>query len=364
MAGFRIIIADTDERYAAALEREFMRTYPDAADLEIITEPECFGEVFALPQRAKLLLVSETLYEPHLCRHDIDTIFLLTEEDECGEDRPEQGRSRVRAERKAESIEINRIFKYTSPKEIFREIEARCRGGFNRIEKQTKKTQIILVYAACEEAGRTTTAMGLSACLADSPGRVLYLNAGHLQWFSCLLKNSAPIEGREIYLRLREERGDVYEAIRHEIRKEGFFYLPPFGAALSALDMDYGVYERIIRCAAASGDFDYVVVDADAVFDGDKMRLFGLADKIVVVTGQDFCCAYATGLLVRAIADAAGEKYVYVCSDFDKNRPNALLSPSLRLDFSVDEYIEREEGGEKRDWMKSRGLQRTAFLVR
>lgn len=62
----RIIIADTDVNYIQSLQLKFIEEFFEKIDLEIITEREYFDELFSVPQKAEILVVSEDLYESSL----------------------------------------------------------------------------------------------------------------------------------------------------------------------------------------------------------------------------------------------------------------------------------------------------------
>lgn len=111
MAKSRVIIADLDSSYIIPLQAKFAEDFYNQVEIDIITEPEYFKSFFAKPQKAELLIVSEGLYDEHLQMHHIGKIFLMTERDQ-----------------KVEENELNvvRLFKYTSIKEIFSEIIGEC----------------------------------------------------------------------------------------------------------------------------------------------------------------------------------------------------------------------------------------------
>ena len=76
----RIIIADTDVNYIQSLQLKFIEEFFEKIDLEIITEREYFDELFSVPQKAEILVVSEDLYESSLQRHNISKVFLMVEQ--------------------------------------------------------------------------------------------------------------------------------------------------------------------------------------------------------------------------------------------------------------------------------------------
>lgn len=346
----RIIIADTDVSYIIPLQLKFIEEYFEEIDLELISDKDYFNTLFASPQKADVLVVSEELYDISLQRHNIGSVFLMTEqyeEDQTGD------------------LKANRIFKYTSIKEIFNEIIGKSEGL--QIRGKTKKEcQIVLIDSACGGTGKTTVALGISLNLTKNYKRVLYINAGRLQSFQRILINQTPITAANVYAKLTDALENVYDDIRHVIRKEQFSYLPPFKTAIISLGLSYSIYEKIALSAKKSGDFDYIVVDADTAFDDDKASLLSIADKVIIVTDQTEATLYATNVLVANINGVNNEKYSFVCNDFDKDKDNALISPNLSLKFSVNEYIEhmdRYDSLRCEDYSKNAGIQRTAFLV-
>lgn len=104
----RIVIADADEAYIAPLQQKFIEAFFDKIDLEIITEEECFRSLFSAPQKMDILVVSEAFYSIELQRHNIENIFLMTEQSSDGQ---------------TSDLLVNKIFKYAkNVKEIFHEI--------------------------------------------------------------------------------------------------------------------------------------------------------------------------------------------------------------------------------------------------
>lgn len=352
MAKPRIIIADTDVNYIIPLQLKFVEDFFERIDLEIITDKAFFDEIFSVPQRVDILIMSEELYDQSMQRHNISHVFLMTEQYE---------------EEQTADLNVNFIFKYTSIKEIFNEITGKAAEVFDDIDpSKRKETQIILVYSACGGVGKTTIAMGISACLEKNYKKVLYINAGHLQAFQRLLDNETPISTADVYAKLAAATDNIYDEIKHVIRKEQFNYLPPFKAALMSLGLNYSLYEKLILSAKKSTDYDYIIVDADTTFDEDKANLFGIADKVIIVTEQTASAVYATNLLVSNVTGMNGEKYIFVCNNFKKDRDNALISPIFTMKFAVSDYIEHSERYDQMkcaDLVKDSGIQKTTFLV-
>ncbi len=346
----RIIVADADASYINPLQLKFVEEFFEEIDLELITDEIYFNELFSTPQKAEALVVSEDFYDSTLQRHNIGCIFLMTEQQE---------------EDLTDELRVNRIFKYTSIKEIFNEIIGKCEGLHSQDAKK-KECQIILVDSACGGTGKTTIALGISACLTKNYKRVLYINAGHLQTFQRVLNNQTPISSANVYAKLANPSESIYEDIKHTIRKEQFSYLPPFKAAIISLGLSYSVYEKIAVAAKKSGDYDFIVIDTEPFFDDEKAKLLNMADKVLIITNQSEASVFATNILVSNINGINSEKYFFICNDFKKDRDNALISPKMTLKFSVNEYVEHMEHYDNLlcvDFGKFIGIQRVAYLL-
>lgn len=351
MAKPRIIIADTDPNYIIPLQLKFVEDYFEEVDLDIITDEGYFDTLFSSPQKADILIISEDLYSLAIRKHNISHIFLMTEQYE---------------EDSTADLNVNRIFKYTSIKEIFNEIAGKSADVFQNKKNIAQETQVVLVYSASGGTGKTTIAMGVSASLTKNYKRVLYINAARLQVFQHMLDNSSAITTADAYAKLAAPTDTIYQEIRHVIRKEIFSYLPPFKAALMSLGLQYSVFEKLIRSAKKSGDFDYIIIDADTTFDEDKAELIGLADKVLIITDQGRSSVVATNLLVSNVNGMSGEKYIFVCNNFQKENNNALISPEISLKFTVSDYVEHFRYYEQMsldDFSKESSIQRIAFLI-
>ncbi len=351
MAKPRIIVADTDLGYVQSLQLKFIEEFFEKIDLEIITDGAYFEELFSVPQKAEVLVVSEALYTTALQRHNISHIFLLTEhyEDDTTGD-----------------LNVGKIYKYTSIKEIFNEILGKSAGSLQVDGQSKKQTQIVVVTSAAGGVGKTTVAMGLAGSLAKNYKRVLYMNTDPIHTFQFLLKNSSPIASAEIYSKLARNGDNAYGEIKHLIRNEVFSYIPPFRGALMSIGIREEIFLQIAGGAKASGDYDFIVIDSNSAFDDTKASLLELADRVIFVTNQGRMSVSALNVLVDNINGINGEKYVYICNNFDKDADNALIAPDVQVNFQVNEYIEHMEhydGMLGADFANEVSLQKASYLL-
>lgn len=343
----RIIIADNDINYLIPLQLKFIENFFEEINLEIITDLDYFNEFFSSPQQADILIVSEKLYQISLSRHNIAHIFIMTEQSENSD---------------GDTTTTDRIFKYSSIKEIFSKIVGKSTDVLSSVRPDKAEAEIILVYSAAGGVGKTTVSMGISSVLTKSYKRVLYINASHLQSFGHMLTDSSPIRSSDIYFKLKHTSSDAYSDVRSAIRKEDFYYLPPFRAALISLDINYSVFESIITSAKASKEYDFIVVDADVSFDENKAKLFNIASKVLIITDPSIASLYATDLLASNINCADTDKYLYICNKFSSN--DAIPEPAQN--FSITDRIDRFENSDlikASSLYRAESIQRIAYLL-
>lgn len=84
-------------------------------------------------------------------------------------------------EEQTADLNVTRIFKYTSIKEIFNEILGKSSDSLNVKNAGKKEPQIVVVTSAAGGVGKTTLAIGISACLSQNYKKVLYVNCSRLQ---------------------------------------------------------------------------------------------------------------------------------------------------------------------------------------
>ena len=325
MKKLRIIIADEDYSYIIPLQLHFIEEMFEKINLEIITDREYFCELFSSPQSIDILIVSEDLYSSNLQKHEIKHVFLMRESPEM--------------------LDISEhfvsIYKYTNIKEIFSIMQGKIDWNISEIEEMNDNPQIVLVTSAAGGVGKTTVAMGIASVLSSRMKRVLYMNVDHLQTFHGLLFNRMPINDNGLYMQLSASENDVFSKLKHLIRKEDFYYIPPFKGALMTLGIKHSIGIELAKQAKISREYDFVIVDADSACDTDKIQLLEIADKIIFVTTQTDASIFALNCFLGSVDLPDKEKVMYVCNKFDPSERNAILEPEMEITFYVNEYIEK-----------------------
>lgn len=336
-----IVIADTDEMYLSTIERKLLKELGNRIELEIISDEAYFFEFFSNPKTAEIVAVGERFYTKDLLKHNIANIFLLCEEEDT---------------KNMQQVSVYNIYKYKGIKEIYNELIYRSLDKILADEKSVRQTQVIAWYSAIGGSGKTGLGLGFSSCLSNNHRKVLYINAESIQAFGYYLKNHSvmPTDG---FRAIRSDENHIYGNIRPYIRREGFWYIPPFQATLEALNLDYSIYSRLIQGAKESGDYDYIIVDIEAGYSTEKMELLKLADKVLIVLLPDPISLYKTEFVTKNLDLRDSEKYLFICNRYRKEN-------SLQNKFSIQEYVEDTETPmENIEQLANRkGIQKLAYM--
>lgn len=339
-----IILADTDENFLTPLEFKFLEELDDTVELEIITDPIFFNEYFSTPKSANILVVSERIYSSELKKHNINKIFVLTENiDEGG----------------TENLDIKKIFKYTSPQEIYKKVISLSSIDTN--VGNEKETIIALVYSASGGVGKSTIALGISESLAKGLNKVLYINAQRINSFQHNLSNASAIPNNAVP-EFMNTSGNFFGRINHVVRNEGFDYLPAFSMALPSIGLNFSVYAEIAKSAKASKKYDVIIIDTDCVFDKEKADLITLADKVIIVLEQTKNSVFATDMLLKNISCNDNEKFHFICNNFKEKESNALISSN----HVVNEYVRHFDSFDSmtiKDLGKQPDIQKVSYLI-
>lgn len=340
-----IVLADTDENYLATLEYKLLEISEDGTvDFEFISDPGYFLIFFGTPRSAEIVAVDETFYTPELQKHNINSLFVFTKENE----QPER-----------EDEKVSYVFKYKSSKEIINELIASIRPILTRQSKDTEITKLISLCAAAGGTGKSSIGIGLAACLAQNFRKVLYINTESIQSFGHYLNDDSGLPS-EAYRILREASGSVYKDVKHFIRREGFAYFPPISIVLDSLNLDFSFYTKLIRGAKESREYDVIIADLDSGYALPKMEIMRNSDKVIMVTKQDALSKCKLEYLIRNIDVYKKEKYIFLCNMYDETRENAFVMEQKKEQIALDEYIEYSEKpmDSIQDLLKNRGIQK------
>lgn len=344
----RIVIIDDDFSYVIPLQSKFIYEFLDNVEIEVITERDCMQSFFESLQKIDILIIDKKLYFDEISKHQIKHIFVL------GEDEKESKNSN----------QIYTFYKYTNVTEIFLKIVGV--GDLKiPIKADTRKSQIVLITSASGGTGKTTIALGMARALSDMYQRVLYIEASHLQTFQYFMDNKEPIESSIIYKKLTKIEKQNYADVRGELRTEHFTYMPPIKAPIMSFGINYNVFGTIAKAARESGEYDFIILDTDSIFDETKATMMNMADKVMIVTEPNSKSIYSTNKLVQSINNSDAEKYCYICNKY-KTEDIPQYKLQSRMFYKVDDYVDYFEKYENMNCEKfgsQESIRKLAFLL-
>ncbi|MBE5969320.1 MAG: hypothetical protein E7242_03725 [Lachnospiraceae bacterium] len=342
----KIILADSNEEYINTLKIRFATEFFEKIEIETITEKSYFEEAFSMPVQANVLIISNEWFDERIKRHPIENIFVLNDN---------------KLSESTSFLGVSSVYKYLDIFDIFSEIVGKCKECFNFAEEQ-KETKVIVVTSAVGAVGKTAIAMGLCAAFEKSNRKALYIDAEELQTFHYLLNYKECIMRNDVYSGLLHKDDGVYEELKKEIRKELFYYIPPFKASLLSLGIEKEVFLNLVERIINEKDYDYIVVDTDSSFDLEKMKFIDVADRVVVVVTNEEKACFATNIMLDNIANVGTEKFVIVSNEIASLESNYLTGVKL----PVKETIERIEDSAKiqpNEFCSNKGIQRLLVQV-
>ncbi|MBC8060469.1 MAG: AAA family ATPase [Clostridiaceae bacterium] len=322
MSKLVVVLADTDEKYLMPLELKFIEGFGDKANIEIISDKDYFKEYFSTLKKIDILVIHEELYTRDLEKHSIANLFILTE---------------LNGVSATEDLSTNKIYKYTSVKEIFNALMSTTSTKSLRPVHQ-EENKVLMVYSPSGGAGKTTVALGLCAAFAKCHKRVLYLNTETLQRYNFMLGNKGfcPL-GFEKHLIQQNE--NIIDYLPGVVGVELFDYLLPFRQSISSLNINMEHYKHLIERVRLSGQYDYIVVDSSSDFTCEKTMMMSYCHKVMIITRQDAVSVSKLEGLLANIDCSDNNKFMFVCNKYSGESVNSLISNNITNKCEISEYI-------------------------
>ena len=111
-------------------------------------------------------------------------------------------------------------------------------------------------------------------------------------------------------------------------------------STLDARNLTFEIYEKLIRGAKESGEYDFIIVDVEAGYSQERVKLLLEADKVMLVTMQDMASTYKMEYMMRNLDFRDREKYMIIMNRYDGEKENLYLKSELQQRFPVKEYVD------------------------
>lgn len=324
MGKLLVVIIDLDEAYVTALERKFVESLGEYADISIITDMCYFNEYFSIPRDIDVLVINEQLYNQQLSSHNIEVTYILTEN--LTENNPEN--------------EKKYIYKYTSVQDIFLQIS--CNEVIKKVidENGGNSTKVLLMHSPIGGVGTTTMSIGVAALLKKLGYSVIYISMENMQSFINYMnkKNVWDSENKE---HIKKADSTTYSAIKSSIVQGEFDYLPAFSESLNKLDITIKDYIPLLDSIKNAKEYDYIILDTDSYFSDGLLSVMNEVDKNIILTNQSKVACHKLEKMGRELEGVSGEKFMIICNKYNENITNNITL--YNGVFYVTDYIYYED---------------------
>lgn len=328
MKKIKIVLADTDEKYLEALTNKFVKELGEKMELQVISDIEYFLSFFCVPQDIDMLLVNRDIYFQELQKQNIKYICVLTEEVTNVEQ---------------ENVALHIIYKYSNMKELFSEIMYYAAKKIDVLNEKKNRTSVVAVSSGIGGVGKTSIALSISEYLAKNHRNVLFISTEAVQSFRCFMKDKSELP-KEAHLFLKENSTNVYQKIKPFIRKEAFDYFPPFSTVLESINLPFSIYKNLISSVIDSEEYDFIIVDTQTGYSDNLIDILQISNHVVVPFLQDAISKEKNLFLLESLKYNNQEKYVFICNQFEIEKPNSLKELKNIKIVSYIEYDEKRKG--------------------
>lgn len=271
----KIVIADTDERYAKRLFEALQRH--DNLFLAVYTDKECFNRE-VISSKYDIALIDASIASDITTPKSVKLpIFLYDEE------------STYRS-----GIDLSKyktIKKYQRAENIYKEIigiysEVVSDSYF--LNKNNKQSQVICFYSPVGGAGKTVISIAAANSVANMGKKVLYMNLESIASYGVLMKQKG---GKGISEAFSALDGSMNFELKLEslLQKtpQRVMYFEKFESLLDIYEITPDDIEKFVRAIQKTGKADYIIIDMSSEFNYLNMRIMDISDKIVLVERHD-----------------------------------------------------------------------------
>lgn len=318
-----LVFIDLDEAYLTALERKFVEELGKFANISIITDMCYFSEYFSIPREIDILVVNEQLYDAQLSNHSIGITYILTEN-------PVDN---------AKNNNYNYIYKYTSVQEIFTQISNNeiirgVSGG-----ALGKNNKLILMHSPIGGVGTTTLGLGIANVLKHMGYKVLFVSMENLQSFGNYFGESKFLP--DDFDKKFNTGAVTFDVIKSEIVEDEIDYIPPVKTTLEAMGISENKYIEMIRNIKSLGEYDYIFVDTDSVFNKNIISFMNEVDQVIILVEQYKRACQKLSKFVYNISGVSSEKLLFICNKYNDQKENELINYNGMI--YVSDYVYYDE---------------------
>jgi cellulose biosynthesis protein BcsQ len=192
---------------------------------------------------------------------------------------------------------------------------------------------LIAFFSGIGGSGKTTLSIAAAAALSDMNKSTIYISCEEVNTFHRYIEDSSPLPAEAIR-EIQEAAPDVYNRIKHNIRREYADYLPPFPASLFTLGISLGSIINLVKSIKGTNSYDYIVLDLGNNISDEYMELLAWSDKVAFIVLQDSFSVFKVNEVLKNIDLSEPSKTIYICNRFKDEKGNYIAASSV-----ITEYI-------------------------
>ncbi len=322
------MIADANEDFAVQVQQRMESVLGHAAEITLITDRDYLLEYFESPRQMDILLIDQNLYFRGVERHNIEWIYILTEDPDL---------------RKSEQAAfIDYVYRFSGLKDIVDKALSGLPESVLRSEGRSKNARMILIASPCGGSGKTITALALAGALRKRGKKTLFVDTTSLQQSYYWLRGK------------KHEKGDDYiqdhftpSGIKDVIERGAFDFVSPFRQPLPALGIEPDAYTPILQSLLQSTTYDYIVADSSSGFSVLLSQMMTFAHSVMLIGLQDRFSAKKMSAFLQFVDCSDANRFRLLCGMYRPDRKNHLAEE--RFPVQICEYIPYANLGDEQD---------------
>ncbi|RDU25146.1 AAA family ATPase [Anaerosacchariphilus polymeriproducens] len=337
---YNICVITQDESYINILENKLINELENFALLHIITDMEFLEEFLKEYQKIDVLIVAEELYGENFKKHDIKNIIFITNEREKQNNLDSLGQDVY-------------VYKYQGINEIYAYIDKVISTRLGIQTEIKEETKMIGIYSPVGGIGKTTTAIRIANALSKENKKVLYMNIESVQTFSQIFHAAEVLEeGVVSFIKSRDKKlNEVVSKLIRSNRK--FDYVLPLRQSMPMYGLELEDYSYFIKCCKENLLYDYIILDMSTELNLITSGVMELADKVVILIGQDKASMYKINYLMTQIDCSQNSHFKLWCNKYDSKKSNFIEeNTNIKGIINVSAYLDYDVELEEYDFQK------------
>lgn len=310
MKAKQILIVDNSEDFAMQVQNKMESVLGSAAEVTIITDRDYLFRFFETPRQLDILLIDQNLYFRGIERHNIEWIYILTENSE--------------QENTNSSGFLEYIYRFSGLKAI---VDKALSGFPEEVwgkKPEQEKCRLVMFTSPCGGSGKTTSALALCAALRRKGKKPLFVDTTNMQLSSCWLRDKKS-DKDDGFLQDHLLPGEVKKSIERGL----FDYVCPFSQPLPALGITDQDYTDVLQYLVQDASYDYIIVDTVSDFTEQIAQWMTMAHIVLLIALQDRFSVEKLQKLRNCVDCSDTDKFRLLCGMYRPERRSYLQQEEI-----------------------------------